>query len=160
MPTLRFADDFNSTERKILMRTFHQNCRDLGITKRDASIDVRRHYMPNPATLGCISHIEEDRFLIFLNTQNDLMRSIFAIGHELIHFEQHVRGDMFDDHIVGGTFWKGKFFPASITQSKEHYDELPWEIEAAERHEELFDSAMHCLPHHERAVVCDRSLAA
>lgn len=160
MPTLRFADDFSSTERKILMRTFHRNCRDLGITKYDASIDIRRTFMPNPTTLGAISHIERDRYIVMLNTQNDLMRSIFAIGHELVHFDQHERGDMRDYPDLDITVWKGKSYPAWVTQSKEHYDSLPWEIEAAAKHEQLFDSAMRCLPYDERAIVCNRSIAA
>src|SRR5690348_6614288 len=140
MPTLRFHDSFSATERKILTRTFHQNCRDLGVSKRDASINVGRILIPNPVALGAITCFAKDEFGLILNSKNDFLRSIFCLGHEMVHFDQYTRGDLRDDRFRQLVYWKGKSFPAWMTSSKEHYDTLPWEIEAAEKQDTLMDS--------------------
>ena len=159
MPTLRFHDRFDATERRILTRTFRQNCRDLGITNRDASIDVRKVKLNRKHSLGAITHPAPGLFIMILNRENDLMRSIFALGHEMVHFDQHTRGDMRDDPVTQTTFWKGEAFPAWLTRSPEHYERLPWEIEAHAKQDALMDNAMRCLPLDERRFVCDNAIA-
>ena len=153
MPTLRFHDTFTPTERRILSRTFHQNCRDLGIVHRDAAINVNRVHIPNQGALGAISKVASDQYILILNTQNDLMRSIFALGHEMVHFDQHTRGDMTDDPVKQLVYWKGKSFPAWLCESPEHYNNLPWEKEAAAKQNDLMENAIRCLPRHERQHV-------
>jgi hypothetical protein len=159
MPTLRFHDTFTPVERKILSRTFHQNCRDLGISHRDASIDIRRATIPNPHALGAITKVEPDRYIVILNSKNDLMRSIFALGHEMVHFDQHTRGDMQNDHVRQLVFWKGKSFPAWLCESNEHYNHLPWEKEAAAKQNGLLENALRFLLPDERRLVCDTAIA-
>jgi hypothetical protein len=158
MPTLRFSDKFGPTERRILSRTFHQNCRDLGISNRDASIDVRRVKLPFAHQLGAISKVEKDRYILIINRENDLLKSIFCVGHEMVHFDQYSRGDLTDDARKQLVYWKGKSFPTWMSGSREHYANLPWEAEAISKHHDLMDSAMAALPFDERLFVCGSSL--
>lgn len=74
-------------------------------------------------------------FLIELQTHMD--RELYAktLIHELYHCYQHVKGDLIDK---GGTrLWRG------IDCSNLEYEEMPWEIEAHEQEEILYQLYMN-----------------
>lgn len=59
-----------------------------------------------------------------------------VLVHELIHAEQHFRGDFNGDHI--GFIWKGKRYDQIPEVIKyEEYCNTPWEVEAFERSENV-----------------------
>lgn len=156
MPTPCFDENFTPTERKLLSKTFRQNCLDLGIADHDAVVEIRKVSIGGKSHLGCITRVEDDRFLILLNKDHFHMgRSIFAMGHEMVHFHQHRRGDLVIDDVKQGWRWRGTFFPAVICTSMLIYADLPWEKEAMSKDDKLYDSAIANLSEDERAIVGD-----
>lgn len=57
---------------------------------------------------------------------DDLICTIF---HELTHFHQHLRGDLWRS-FDGRVMWKGTPFPSMNSDDFEIYNNLPWEVEA------------------------------
>ena len=70
-------------------------------------------------------------FLIEIQTHLSKKDYIQTLLHELYHCYQHVKGDLRDKR--GIRCWKG------INCSDLDYDEMPWEIEAREQEETLYE---------------------
>lgn len=166
MPTILFDSSFKKAERIILSKTFRSNCRDLGITKCDATIATRKVPMGHPRTdengnqeycLGGINKLANDHFVMGINGDSyRLKRAIWCLGHEMVHFHQCIRGDMDDlKRRGGGTVWKGQFYPDFIALNPTFYHSLPWEREAHAKQEMLFHNAMRCLDPMEQTMVDD-----
>lgn len=160
MPTLCFDHNFSKIEKRILSKTFHQNCRDLGISKVDASIELRRIPMESEKHLGCVIHlhpVDAKRFIMLLNNALDIRHNVFVLGHEMVHVHQHMRGDMLDLHDTQEVIWKGKRFPAAVCENRLFYEHLPWEKEAFAKQDGLLQSAIRCLDR-EEAIYCVRDM--
>lgn len=69
-------------------------------------------------------------FLIEIQTHLNQDDYIICLLHELQHVLQHVRGDLKDKGNI--RCWKG------IDCSEMKYDEMPWEIEAHKKEQELY----------------------
>jgi hypothetical protein len=143
MPTICFSEDFTAEQRTILTKTFRQNCRDLGITDFDATIQLRKLDMPETSR-GAMCRVSDDFFLMVLNTAGSIRDAIFTLGHELVHVRQYRTGQLRDTD-DGSTYWGKTLVPAIYCQSQEYYYRLPWEVEAHGLQGNLFESAMQAL---------------
>lgn len=141
MPTLCFSEVFTAKEKTILTKTFKQNCRDLGLTDFDATIQVRKARLESA---GCMTFIH-DCFLVILNSAGTLSDWIFTLGHELVHVRQYRTGQLRDDRETGGTYWGTTHVPALYCNSRKYYHMLPWEIEAHSLDGKLFENARRVL---------------
>lgn len=74
---------------------------------------------------------------IFLNpdSQDDMMRNL---AHELVHVKQYVKGDLVRS--AGKVEYCGRLYEHSSSYSYEEYKDLPWEVEAFELEETLWES--------------------
>lgn len=154
MPTLLLDASFVKSERVILSKTFKTNCRDLGISKKDATIAMRRGPIGPPGQLGGITRLSPDYYVVAVNSNGySLSRACFALGHELVHYDQYQRGDLIDELDNEESIWMGKSFPRFICESPKYYSSLPWEVEAARKHHKLFESAVRSLNADERETL-------
>jgi hypothetical protein len=70
-------------------------------------------------------------FLIEVNKNQNQVEILKTLAHEMVHVRQYVNGDLNDE----GTIWKGQPIPR-----KKHHDvNAPWEIEAEEVGQQLYD---------------------
>ena len=78
---------------------------------------------------GSLTEWVEGGFSIELPRANTL-RLIFIISHEMVHFHQHMRGDL--ENGFGGfiKIWQGQPFNMFGKLTLEEYKALPWEAEA------------------------------
>jgi hypothetical protein len=76
-------------------------------------------------------------FLIEIHNRMNTEDYIKTLLHELQHVLQHVRGDLRDKR--GIRCWKG------IDCSELDYEDQPWELEAHQREEELYDEYLTTL---------------
>jgi hypothetical protein len=78
-------------------------------------------------------------FLIEIHNRLSTEDYIKVILHELQHLLQHIRGDLRDKR--GIRCWKG------IDCSGLDYEEMPWEQEAHQREQELYEEYLRHLTH-------------
>lgn len=76
-------------------------------------------------------------FLIEVHNRLNEEDYIKVILHELQHLLQHVRGDLRDKK--GIRCWKG------VDCSDLDYDEMPWELDAHQREQELYEEYLNYL---------------
>lgn len=143
MPTLCFSDDFTTAQRITLTKTFKQNCSDLGIADYDATVQVRRVSLPEHCE-GAVRRLP-DCYMIILNTAKSIRDWAFTLGHELVHVRQYRTGQLRDDDETGDTYWENTLVPSLYCNSQQYYHLLPWEIEAHDIQENLFERAMKAL---------------
>jgi hypothetical protein len=145
MPTLNFDGNFSAKERKILSRTFRSNCNELGISKCDCSVALRKDPIGSPRHRGFILTPEPDQFIVVLNRNFfNLYEAISTLGHEAVHIKQTIEGKLVD--CEGGCLWNKNFIPREIAESEIFYDMLPWEQEATKLQSTLHKQAVHSLP--------------
>ena len=71
---------------------------------------------------------EDGSFVITIQHWLEGQNLIEAIGHEMVHVWQHVRGDLITMHDEHRWIWKGQMYVDS--GSMEEYFLRPWELEA------------------------------
>jgi hypothetical protein len=145
MPTLCFSNDFTAKQKTILTKTFKQNCRDLGLTDFDATIQMRALPLGHPDRAGFMTRLADDCYTVVVNANCGLRDWIFTLGHEAVHVRQYRTGQLRDDLDGGGTYWGDRLVPRLYCQAQENYHKLPWEIEAHGLHDKLMESAMEVL---------------
>jgi hypothetical protein len=143
MPTLLVDEkSFSPTEKRILTKTFNSNCRDLGISGHDCSVELRKVDLGERNKHGGVNRLTPDRFLIVLNSNGfELFDASSALGHEAVHIGQYLKGTMAED--PDGTFWEGNFYPTFL--HKPLYDQLPWEKDAFGKQGKLHKRALRNL---------------
>ncbi len=145
MPTICFSGDFTAAQRTTLTKTFKQNCRDLGLTDFDASIQMRMADLGHPDRAGFMTRLDDDCFAVVVNGNCDIHDWVFTLGHEAVHVRQYRTGRLRDDLEGGGTYWGDQLVPRLFCQARENYHKLPWEIEAHGLHDQLLTSALEAL---------------
>jgi len=153
MPTFNFADNFSELERRAYRRACHLISRELGVEKRDATINVMRTDI-GWQNKALINQIADDHFVLIINNDLSPCEVVYSLGHELIHFWQYVRGDLVDVPDKKLIIWKGEQFePVDSMLDPEGYVNQPWEAEAFEIHLNLFYRVTVQMPLEERQAL-------
>lgn len=159
MTTFLFDENFTPGEKAILEKCAKNHAKELGILNSDCTVTMRRDKVETPSTVAAMTQLEAGHFLFILNESYfNLYDAISAIGHELVHVHQYLRGHM--KEVFNATYWKGHFIPKVICESAICYDKLPWEVEAFELQPKLLHAALKNLRPREKLIVAMSAAAA
>lgn len=156
MPTIIFDEKFTQNEKTILTKVFRSNAEELSLSHKDFTVSVRKVSIGAAHRRALMTPAEKNHYVFMMNTKAfNLHDAASGLGHEMIHVQQYIRGDMLD---IGGaqpedgvTVWKGKHYSHMLKLTA--YQTLPWEIEAHSQQPILFKKALSKLTHEERDQV-------
>ncbi len=149
MATIIFDDNFSKDERVILSKTFKANCKALGLTEKDFTVQVKKKRIGDPGHYGRVNHTDKDLFLVELNSAGyNLFDATSCLGHEAVHMKQHLDGRMIDH--PDGILWCGRLYGEKLTANRLFYKDLPWEKEAWDKQGPLHAHALCSLTKEER----------
>lgn len=132
-------EDATDLEERLLRSLAHFCAKKLfpRISNVYVSIDV--FDMPG-SSFGFCTPAPEDRndrprcFTIEINKSISIEHKLITLAHEFVHVKQYARGELFTNTQTRKTKWKGTYF-----DQLPDYFEAPWELEAYEKEELLFN---------------------
>ncbi len=133
MPALKFGQDIKPNRKEIYQKVFKKGCEEMGITDLPATVHFAELDLSGYAE-GVLLQIADGTYLLAVHSENNLWRTTFTLGHELIHLKQYLKKEI--QYIKGeGLMWGGVVFPTSLSQTDnfEIHKNLPWEKEAYAR---------------------------
>lgn len=77
---------------------------------------------------------ERKYFTIQIRNEFEIMQSLIILSHEMVHLKQFAKGELTVCNKTGYDIWKKT---KRINDTKKHYYDLPWEIEAHGREKGL-----------------------
>jgi hypothetical protein len=104
------------------------------VTKKEADFDVSGCY-------GAATMAENDIY-VYINPYLGVEKLLATLAHEMIHVAQFARGHLYkyvDENEQTVTTWCGKRYDET------EYLELPWEIKAYEKQDQLVNSIVEIL---------------
>lgn len=144
MPRINFSDSFTTNEQKIFGAVIASYIEELNLQDNSFGVYFDKKVMdPNLHGVTNSEFAEIGEFKILINSVNEIKQQLLTTAHEMIHVEQYVHGKM--SYVLDGNpgiFWKGNFVPAFIAGSDMFYSMLPWEREAFQHQEKLYNIAM------------------
>lgn len=87
------------------------------------------------------------RFRIVINSKLSKRRQLLALGHELVHVKQFAKGELggtYQFNNITFTKWKKRY----VDESKCHYFDLDWEVEAHGKEYGLYQRYMSFIKKH------------
>lgn len=91
---------------------------------------------------GSCAQVDDNEFEIVINGNAEC--PITTLAHEMVHVEQYLSGKMREislTHII----WCDKVYSQAADEGSEDYWNLPWEIDARARQDELAQAFVHFL---------------
>jgi hypothetical protein len=158
MPTFNFSENFTMLERRVYMRTCRLLGRMLGIEHHDATINIMRVNLPD-SSKALVERVCADQFIMLVDGSMPPNEVVHAIGHEMVHVDQYMRGDLVDVPGKRAVIWKGVHFDAVDPQvDPQGYLNQPWEKEAFDRHTILYHDVAVQLADVDRAAIMNEWL--
>lgn len=129
MPTFIMSEGFSKLQCKAYMQAARTACRLLNADHYDATVAFRKVPLQG-VQRAAIAQVGPSTFFLLFAEAIEPHEVVYAISHELVHFDQIMRGDMREGE-EGYVIWKGQAIKAIRGDDDMiGYMNQPWEKEA------------------------------